>query len=61
MATSSLKKSFAINSKKEASAFVKVFVDSIKNPPKPIKKVDISSFSPEQMTQVINARLSKNN
>ena len=61
MATSSLKKSFVINSKKEADAFVKLFVNSMKNPPESIKKVNISSLSREQMIQIINARLSKNN
>ena len=40
MATSSLKKSFVISSKKEADAFVKMFSDSLKNPPKPIKEVE---------------------
>ena len=35
MATSSLEKSFVINTKKEADAFVKLFADSLKNPPSP--------------------------
>ncbi|MBQ9281498.1 MAG: hypothetical protein IJ207_04790 [Treponema sp.] len=61
MATSSLKKSFVINSKKEADAFVKMFADSLKNPPKPIKEVECGTISREQMTQIINARLGKKN
>ena len=61
MATSSLRKSFVINSKKEANAFVKLFDDSMKNPPEPIREVNVSSISREQITQVINAKLSKNN
>ena len=61
MATSSLKKSFVINSKKEADAFVKLFVNFTKNPPEAIKKVSVSSISHEQMTQIINAKLRKNN
>jgi len=59
MATSSLKKSFVISSKKEADAFVKMFADSLKNPPKPIKEVECSTISREQMAQIINARLGK--
>ena len=61
MATSSLKKSFVINSKKEADAFVKMFADSLKNPPKPIKEVECGTIPREQMTQIINARLGKKN
>ena len=61
MATSSLKKSFVINSKKESDAFVKLFVNSTKNPHSAIKKVNVSSISHEQMTQIINAKLIKNN
>lgn len=60
MATSSLKKSFVINTKKEADAFVKMFADSLKNPPKPIKEVEYSTISQEQMAKIINARLGKN-
>ena len=61
MATSSLKKSFVINSKKEADAFVKLFANSMKNPLEPIKEVNVSSIPCEQMAQIINAQLSKNN
>ena len=60
MATSSLKTSFVINSKKEVLAFVKLFVDSMKNPPEPIKKMNVSPISREQMTQIINEKLRKN-
>ncbi|MBO7639339.1 MAG: hypothetical protein J6S91_10230 [Treponema sp.] len=56
MATSSLKKSFVINTKKEADAFVKLFADSLKNPPKSLDEVEYSTISKEQMAQIINAR-----
>lgn len=59
MATSSLKKSFVINTKKEADTFVKLFADSLKNPPKPIDEVEYSAISKEQMAQIINAKLGK--
>lgn len=59
MATSSLKKSFIISSKKEADAFVKLFSDSLKNPPQPIKDVPVSTISKEQMARIINAKLGK--
>jgi len=61
MATSSLKKSFVIDSKKEANTFVKLFMDSMKNSPKPISHVNVSSISHEQMSRIIDARLNKNN
>ena len=61
MATSSLKKLFVIDSKKEVNAFVKLFMNSVKNPPKPVNTVNVSSISNEQMARIINAKLSKNN
>jgi hypothetical protein len=61
MATSSLKKSFIIRSKKEADAFVKLFADSLKNPPQTIKEVGVSTISREQMARIINAKLGKSN
>ena len=60
MATSSLKKLFVIDSKKEVNAFVKLFMNSIKIPPKPVNTVNVSSISNEQMARIINARLGKN-
>lgn len=48
MATSSLKKSFIISSKKEADAFAKLFTA----PPQPIKEVNISFISREQMEKL---------
>lgn len=53
MATSSLKKSFVISSKKEADSFVKMFADSMKNPPKPIKEVEFSIASKEEIRNLI--------
>ena len=61
MATSSLKKLFVIDSKKEVNAFVKLFMNSVKNPPKPLNTVNVSSISNEQMARIINAKLGKNN
>ncbi len=55
MATSSLKKSFVISSKKEADAFVKMFADSLKNPPKPIKEVEYSVLSKNEVRKFIDA------
>ena len=60
MATSSLKKSFVISSKKEADAFVKMFSDSLKTSPAPVSEVSVSSISKEQMTKIIHAKLGKN-
>lgn len=61
MATSSLKKSFVIDSKKEVNAFVKLFINSIKNPPKPVNRVNVSSISNEQMARIINVKLGRKN
>ncbi len=55
MATSSLKKSFVIDSKKEADAFAKMLVESEKNPPKPIKEVEYSILSKDEIRKFINA------
>ncbi len=49
MATSSLKKSFVISSKTEASKLVKMFTDSISKP------VNVSNASPEILKEIINA------
>ena len=61
MATSSLKKSFVIDSKKEVDAFVKLFMNSVKNPPEPVNRVNVSSISNEQMARIINAKLGRKN
>ena len=61
MATSSLKKSFVIDSKKEVDAFVKLFMNSVKNPPKLVNRVNVSSISNEQMARIINAKLGRKN
>ena len=55
MATSSLKKSFVIDSAKEADAFVQLFADSMKNPPKPIKDVNYSVLSKEEVRKIVVA------
>ncbi len=59
MATSSLKKSFVISSKNEADAFVKMFADSNKNPPKPIKKVGYSIVSKDELKKLVSANVRK--
>ena len=53
MAISSLKKSFVISSKPEASKLVKMFTDSLS---KPIiaKPVNVSNASPELLKEIIN-------
>lgn len=53
MATSSLKKSFVISSKKEASNFVKLFTEQEKNPP--LRDVNIEILSKEKLKELINA------
>ena len=59
MATSSLKKSFVISSKKEADAFVKMFADSLKNPPKPIKEVEYSILSKDELKKLVSVNVRK--
>ena len=53
MATSSLKKSFVISSKSEASKLVKMFTDSLSNPII-TKPVNVSNASPELLKEIIN-------
>lgn len=53
MATSSLKKSFVINSKPEASKLVKMFTDSLSNPII-TKPVTVSNASPELLKEIID-------
>ena len=53
MATSSLKKSFVINSKKEADAFVQMFDNAMKHPLPPIKEVDYSMMSKDEIKELI--------
>lgn len=53
MATSSLKKSFAINSKKEADAFVKMFADSPDKTQKPLEDVNFSILSKDEIKKII--------
>ena len=59
MATSSLKKSFVISTEKEASAFVKLFADSLKNPPEPIKEVDYSILSKDELKELVSENVRK--
>lgn len=54
MATSSLKKSFVISSKTEASNLVKMFSDSLITPNTP-KKINVTVASSEQIKEIINA------
>ena len=59
MATSSLKKSFVISTEKEASAFVKLFADSLKNPPEPLKEVDYSILSKDELKELVSENVRK--
>ena len=59
MATSSLKKSFAINSKKEADAFVKMFADSPDKTQKPLEDVNFSILSKDEIKKIISANVKK--
>ena len=60
MATSSLSKSFVINSKSEASNLVKMFEESEKNPVNLTNNVVVNdSFSKEQLEKIINATLKR--
>ncbi len=54
MATSSLKKSFVISSKPEASKLVKMFSDSLLKPVK-TRPVNVTNASPELLKEIINA------
>jgi len=54
MATSSLSKSFVINSKTEASKLVQMYTDSLSKPIS-IKTVKVSEASPELLKEIINA------
>lgn len=53
MATSSLKKSFVINSKPEASKLVKLFTESLSKPAKP-KTVSVPTASAEFLKEIVN-------
>ena len=53
MATSSLKKSFVISSKPEASKLVKMFTDSLSKP-SITKPVTVSNASPELLKEIID-------
>ncbi len=55
MATSSLKKSFVISSKKEADAFAKLFTQE----PQPLREIEFSIVSKEEMAKIIHATLGK--
>ena len=54
MATSSLSKSFVINSKTEASKLVQMYTDSLSKPIS-IKTVKVSEAAPERLKEIINA------
>ena len=53
MATSSLKKSFVISSKTEASKLVKMFTESLSKPVK-TRSVNVTNASPELLKEIIN-------
>ena len=43
----------------KADAFVKMFADSNKNPPKPIKKVGYSIVSKDELKELVSANVRK--
>ncbi|MBR5402477.1 MAG: hypothetical protein IK102_11790 [Treponema sp.] len=61
MATSSLYKTFYLNSTKEAKNFVAMLADSVNNPVKIKSSVKTKSISKERMTAIINKKLNENN
>ena len=61
MATSSLSKTFYINSTKEAKNFVAMLANSVNNPVEIKSSVKTKSISEERMTAIINKKLNENN
>ncbi|MBR5966907.1 MAG: hypothetical protein IK015_12410 [Treponema sp.] len=59
MATSSLKKSFVISSKSEASKLVKMFTDSLSRPFVP-NPANVTTVSPDQLKEIVNGINSRN-
>lgn len=54
MATSSLKKSFVISSKKEVDTFAKMFVESIKTPSNTLNDVHVKTLSKNDLRKLID-------
>lgn len=61
MATSSLSKTFYLNSKKEAKNFVAMLANSVNNPVEIKSSVKTKSISEKRMTAIINKKLNENN
>ena len=61
MATSSLYKTFYLNSTKEAKNFVAMLADSVNNPVNIKSSVKTKSISKEKMATIINKKLNENN
>lgn len=59
MATSSLKKSFVISSKTEASKLVKMFSDSITKKQTPPEQINITTVSTEQLKEIVASGIRK--
>lgn len=59
MATSSLYKTFYIDSKKEANTFVKMLVDSVKKPLKARQNIETGTLSNSEWNKLIDVTLSE--
>ena len=59
MATSSLSKTFYLNSTKEAKNFIAMLADSVSNPVEIRTSVKTKSISEERMTAIINKKLNE--
>ena len=59
MATSSLSKTFYLNSTKEAKNFIAMLADSVSNPIEIKTSVKTKSISEERMTAIINKKLNE--
>ena len=59
MATSSLSKTFYLNSTKEAKNFIAMLADSVSNPVEIRTSVKTKSISEERMSAIINKKLNE--
>ncbi len=57
MATSSLSKTFYLNSKKEAKNFVSLLEDSISSPSEINHSVKVNTISKERMSKIIEKKI----
>ena len=57
MATSSLSKTFYLNSKKEAKSFVSLLADSITSPSEINHSIKVNTISKERMSKIIKNKM----